>query len=230
MTTQTAHAAQDSNEFLVHLEALLVLKGGDESFDLNPLAAKWLEATSMLEGWDGLSIGGGLALEAVHHELELLMLADTAPNDLLFGLAYGKLVDAIEFRSAIRTVAHPVVMTMGGRSPIHNALLDRVLERGHRLSIEAESAMRGEDADDAFELEGEDEYTVPFGKSRAPIDELMAHLDVIRTPFQLGQLTSWILTNHRLNHPEQYAYLLNTAAMGGVTQEMMQEYCQTSLT
>lgn len=197
------------------------------SVDAKEAVNLWVKYANLMnvEANAWLDSVGGLAMEKVQMEIELLIVADSAPNDLLFGLAFGKLTDAIAYRSAIRTPAHHVALTMGARTPVHNALYDRVLSRGHQLSLDQDEA----ESDDLFDLIDADMASaMPLGQSREDLSVLRAYLPQIKSPFMLGQLTSWILTNHRLNHPNQYAHLLSSSMMGGLSPELLADYCLSS--
>lgn len=179
----------------------------------------WREHTMLLAGdtvhsW--FETVGGLTLENVHTEFELLLVAHEAPNDLLFGLAHGKLADALAYRSAIRTPAHPITLTQGARNPIHNMLFDKVLARGQHLSSQAQ-----EHLDEDFP-EFED---VLLEQSREDTTRLLHHAHNAKTPFALGEITSWLLTNHRLHNPHKYTSVLASSMMGGLSIDAVAEYC-----
>ncbi|CUJ50611.1 Uncharacterised protein [Achromobacter sp. 2789STDY5608633] len=127
----------------------------------------------------------------VQTEMELLTLADTAPNQLLFGLAYGKLADLLAFRSPVLTPAHPVVMHPGLKSVVLQNYYDRVMDRGHVASVEF---------DDAHE-----DFDLPLGQSREEVARLAEAAQSVPDAFMLGQLLSWIATSHRLHNPQKYA-------------------------
>lgn len=145
----------------------------------NQEASKWL------------NLAGGLSMRNVQTEMELLTLADTAPNQLLFGLAYGKLADLLAFRSPVLTPAHPVVMHLGLKSVVLQNYYDRVMDRGHVASVEF---------DDAHE-----DFDLPLGQSREEVARLAEAAQSVPDAFMLGQLLSWIATSHRLHNPQKYA-------------------------
>ena len=216
-------APEAAHPTLDHWLEELSLVGVGEAADLWRTYSKLMGAEA--HAW--LDAVGGLTMEKVQMEIELLVMANSAPNDLLFGLAHGKLTDAIGYRSAIRTPAHHVALTMGARTPVHNMLYSRVLNRGHQLALAEEK----NSSDDLFDLiDEDDEMAALLGQSREDIYVLTDHLSQIKSPFMLGQLTSWILTNHRLNHPNQYAHVLSSTMMGGLSQDMLAEYCLASTT
>src|SRR5690606_3753049 len=81
-----------------------------------------------------LGMAGGLSMMDVKTDMDLLVLADQAPSELLFGLAFGKLSDALAMGAQpILTPAHHVRITRGQRSAIMSHLYDKVLARGHQL-------------------------------------------------------------------------------------------------
>lgn len=168
----------------------------------NKKALKWLE------------IAGGLSMVEVRSDFDLLVLADQAPNDLLFGLAYGKLSDALSMASQpILTPAHHVNINRGQRSTTLAYLYERVLDRGHELERQAEQN------DDMF---FEKQVT---GQSRSDSDLLMKQTCDAPDAFTLGQMTSWVITNHRLRNPHLYTQMLSRLMLSDLSSEAITEYC-----
>jgi len=126
---------------------------------------------------DWLCIAGGLPLENVTTDFELVTLAQLAPHDLLFGLAYGKFADVLAYPDR-----HNITLLRGQKSVVQSVLTKEVLRRGgDRLE---RMGKRDPRFSEVMTTQGSQS-----GKSllleqaaRAPD----AHC--------LGQLTSWLLT------------------------------------
>jgi len=127
------------------------------------------------ERW--IDLVGGLSLSRVKTEIELLIAAEIAPNDLLFGLAYGKFVDLLA-----RPEQHGIALVYGNLSPIHNALSWMVLSQGQNF------AQRTGLNDFRFARN-----MVSCGSHE---DVGLLYSQALSAPdaFSIGQLTSWFLT------------------------------------
>jgi|GEM_PF-2737818 len=151
-----------------------------------------LERYSSLLGDGGsrawLKLAGGFSLHGAGTDMELLYLAQTAPNELLFGLAYGKYVDAIATRphqNALGNSQQTRFVDGLGNGVLTN-LRDNVLARGFSLEIKAEEE-QGSDSD-FFEQD------CMLCQSRSPVAELIAQLQRARSAFTTGQILSWLIT------------------------------------
>jgi len=120
---------------------------------------------------------GGLSLSRIETEIELLIAAEIAPNDLLFGLAYGKFVDLLA-----RPEQHGIALVYGKLSPIHDALSWLILRQGQRLAQQAGL--------NNFRFA---RNMVSRG-SHEDVDLLYAQALSAPDAFSIGQLTSWFLT------------------------------------
>lgn len=180
------------------------------------VANTWMHrhADMLEEGLHWLTLGGNLALADARTDVDLLVLADRAPNELFFGVAYGKLIDAMAMRNQpMLSPAHHVRFTAGPRSKVVNFLYDKVLAYGHSLELAAEQR----------DSEFFDEQVT--AQSRSDFDTLIRQAAVAPDPFTLGQMTSWILTAHRLLHPNLYTKELDRLNLNDVDDFTLTSYC-----
>lgn len=203
------------------------------AFDLKPdlyEPLKHMDAAVVVQAWQNyenlisdeaslgwLALAGGLDLLKVKTDTELLVMADKAPNDLLFGLAYGKLVDALSMQGqGILTPAHHVRITSGARGSVLSDLYCRVLNRGHALEVESEDMC-------------EDYFDDPLlnQQSRGRFEGLVMKAAQAPTPFVLGQVTSWVLTSHRLKRPHLYTQVLDDLLIDDLESDALIDYCST---
>ncbi len=177
----------------------------------------WQRHAALLDSAESISwleMAGGMDLNDVKTDVDLLLLADRAPNDLLFGLAYGKLADALAMSNqSILTPAHHVRVTRGARSGVLEHLFNAVLERGHRLELQAE-----EDHPEFFEGQ-------VLAQSRSDTFTLAEQAAQAPNPFTLGQMTSWVLTNHRMRFPHLYTQMISDLSLSDIDRQSLANYC-----
>lgn len=159
------------------------------------VAATWrshLSALRSADADDWLQAAGGLSMENVRNELELLAMTDSAPSELLFGLAYGKLRDLLATSNTQASFAYPIVLPFGLRDPVVDLFYGRVLMRGDQLEGLSEAA-----APEFYDH-------LPLGHSRDERQKLIEQAAAAPDAFMLGQLTSWLITHHRHHYPDLY--------------------------
>lgn len=180
----------------------------------------WQRHAALLDSDESISwldLAGGIDLKDVKTDVDLLLLADRAPNDLLFGLVYGKLADILAMSNqSILTPAHHVLVTRGARSGVLGHLFDVVLERGHRLELQAE-----EDSPEYFEGH-------VLAQSRSEAHTLIEQAAQAPNPFTLGQMTSWVLTNHRLRFPHLYTQMISDLSLSDIDRQSLANHCSPS--
>ena len=162
-------------------ETSAVAEAWNECSDLwtTEAALKWLHSA------------GGLQMEIPQNEFELLSIADTAPNSLLFGLAHGRLADLLA-NPTMNHLPHRFQMVSGEVNKIHEYLSRRVLDRGYAMMVSAE-----ETGPDYFD-------NLPMGTSGIPMNDLVHMAVNAPEPFMLGQVTSWIMASNRIKTPDAF--------------------------
>jgi len=195
-------ADQSIAKFLLPLELIETRSLPD---DVMPIPVKWFEQASLLrnpESFKWLQAVGGLPLLNVDNETDLLFMAHTAPNDLLFGLAYGIYADMLAWNDSEWEEMN------GIRSDAQNALrIDigkRVLRRGNDLWKQTQWRWNeGKYFEEMEEIGGFDkEISPPYSKT--PISTLCnvtASLS-FEMPFALGMVTSWLFLAQNYRFPD----------------------------
>jgi len=144
----------------------------------NVIATTWSQYINQLDDdksvtW--LTMAGGFSLSNAKTEFELLALAQTAPNNLLFGLAHGKFADALAYPAR-----HDLDMAFSKTSPIHSAFARSVLHRGRDLI--AQSSL------------SHPHFLMTVRGSTENIDVLLKQVSDAPDEYFLGNVTSWLLT------------------------------------
>lgn len=157
------------------------------------LVALWQQCLGKWNGketQDWLDLAGGMHLSNATNVLELLVLADRAPNEMLFGLAYGKISDVLAAASqgAQQAALRDVRWDQSNHGPVFQDFCKRVLDRGYSLRNDAEEVNL-----DYFE----DMYFTCAVMGDAN-DDMIVKASQSPDFFMLGQLTSWILTGSRM--------------------------------
>lgn len=138
------------------------------------------------------------ALYEVKTDVELALHCLLAPDDLTFGLAYGKLTDALRSweRSGTASEARPVTVTPS-KLPVIKQLFKQVFDRAHTLELEAEA-------------EDEDFYeNMPYlqGDERPEVLSMLA--EQTTNEYLAGRISAWLFISERLNNLERFTGDLN---------------------
>jgi len=128
-----------------------------------------------------MGIVGGISLANIKTEYELLTSAYIAPDGLLFGLAHGKLADALA-----HSERHDIDLTWGKATSVNSFLWNAVLERGRKAITVASELNPG-----FYEM-------MTIRGSREDLDTLLEQIVNAPDDYAFGQLSSWLMTSHQV--------------------------------
>jgi len=170
-----------------------------------PLPVKWFEQAYLLrdpEAFKWLQAVGGLPLLNIDNETDLLFMAHTAPNDLLFGLAYGVYADMLVWNSPEWEEMHGI--RSDGSNAIRIDIGKQVMRRGNDLWKQTHCKFHDGGYFEEMEERGgfDKEISPPYSKT--PMGRLWNASASLSSemPFALGMVTGWLFLAQNYRFPD----------------------------